>query len=255
MPAEYHKPSVEEQPDDDDVVFVSSHTSKTTGHSSSSRSSGKKPATTTSSPSTATNPFNISDDDDEDDDGPHASSHSRSCDPGPSTPRGQRSQPYAGPSSSSSSSSRALQPVIPGSSPVTPSRRRKEPLGVYVGTWNKAQLPLHAANAVYASRDVKGRVNRRISKENNSGQVAQGGAYNTKKTACSHEDVAYIHRFANKTKAQVDALIGSALDTQQQQQQQHAVTSPAQAQPLLMPWVDLTRDDDGDNDGDKEFLA
>ncbi len=78
---------------------------------------------------------------------------------------------------------RSRNPVY-GPSPGTPSKRRMNPRGIPLGTWNQSGLRAELANAVYGSRDIKNRINRRISKESVTGRVVTGGNYNHKKTAC-----------------------------------------------------------------------
>ena len=84
--------------------------------------------------------------------------------------------------------------------PGTPQKRRYDPRGLLLGTWKHAGLDAVRANAVYGSRDKQDRINRRISKESPTGQLASGGHVNNEKTACSHEDIDYLppyqgHRF------------------------------------------------------------
>ena len=110
-------------------------------------------------------------------------------------------------SSSSMQSSNSIQSPSPG-------HRWKEPIGVYIGKWIQSGLALHAANAVYASVDRFGRVNRRISKEDNTGIVVSGSRYDAKKTACSHADIAYIDKYVGKSKETVDAVIKGILNLQ-----------------------------------------
>jgi hypothetical protein len=106
---------------------------------------------------------------------------------------------------SSASTDEELENV--GSLHISPSKRRVEPKGVYIGTWHKGDYRVPAVNAVYASVDSKGRVNRRISKQDILGNIRLDGGYDSRKTACSHEHVVYTLKFANKPKAEVDAII------------------------------------------------
>ena len=61
--------------------------------------------------------------------------------------------------------------------------------------------------AVYGSRDVKNRINRRISKETPGGRVVAGGNYSHLKTACKHEQVDYVARFQGMTDEKVKSHI------------------------------------------------
>ena len=67
---------------------------------------------------------------------------------------------------------------------------------------------------MYASVDRFGRVNRRISKEDNTGIVVSSSRYDAKKTACSHADIAYIDKYVGKSKETVDAVIKGVLNLQ-----------------------------------------
>ncbi|KAL8688233.1 MAG: hypothetical protein Q9218_005806 [Villophora microphyllina] len=101
-------------------------------------------------------------------------------------------------------------PFTPSSSrsqhPPTPSPQRLVPKGILLGSWKNSGL--HAnANAVYGSRDVRNRINRRIAKVSVAGTVVVGGNYDTRRTACSHEDIAYLPTFAGMSKAEVDSHI------------------------------------------------
>ncbi|KAL8688232.1 MAG: hypothetical protein Q9218_005805 [Villophora microphyllina] len=91
--------------------------------------------------------------------------------------------------------------------PATPSKRRLEPRGIYLGTWRKSGLRARYSNAVYGSQDAKGRINRRISKEDAHGSVVHHGAYDCRRTACSHHDIDYVGNYRNMTKEEVDAAI------------------------------------------------
>lgn len=109
------------------------------------------------------------------------------------------------------SSSTTSRPIF--TTPTRPARSigstprnahcRAVPKGVFVGKWRHSGLALHAANAVYASRDTQNRVKRRVSKEDNVGGVVVGGRYEPKRTACRHEDILYIARYAGRDKATV----------------------------------------------------
>ena len=54
------------------------------------------------------------------------------------------------------------------SNPATPTKRRFDPKGILLGTWKGSGLHAGHANAVFGSRDVYDRINRRISKESMS---------------------------------------------------------------------------------------
>jgi len=141
-------------------------------------------------------------------------------------------------------SSRARRTGGSTRSPATPgsaARRRTQPKGVFVGKWRHSRLSPRAANAVYASRDNRGYVNRRVSKEDNEGNVVVGGAYDAQRTACSHEDIIYIARYAGLSKAAVDAQIGNTLRLQAAHAAGRAAT-PAIAY-RTVSWVDLDEDE------------
>jgi len=65
---------------------------------------------------------------------------------------------------------------------------------------------------VYCSIDILDRCNRRISKENNHGNVVIGGNYRYLATSVLHGDVAYAGVYAGKTKAQIELLIRARRD-------------------------------------------
>jgi len=54
---------------------------------------------------------------------------------------------------------------------------------------------LHAANAVYTSIDSKGRLNRRISKEDLYSTVVLNRSYDLKRTAYKNDVVSYINKY------------------------------------------------------------
>lgn len=174
-----------------------------------------------------TQPYVVSDSE-EDNDGPTASSSF------PQTPRKPSMQ----------SSFTAQQSPTASVGLSSPSRRRREPLGVYVGRWNASGLGLHAANAVYASTDSRGRVNRRISKEDNAGSVVLGGAYDPKRTACSHDAIAYIDKYRGMSKGVIDNMIKGVLVMQSAPLALPAAT-PA---PLMLSWYTADNDDDAEDD-------
>ena len=76
------------------------------------------------------------------------------------------------------------------------------PWGIYLGTWRDSGLPAARSNAVYGSRDALMRINRRVSKETQHGQVVLGGNYDVRRTACKHENIDYCERYQGLTKAQ-----------------------------------------------------
>ena len=85
-------------------------------------------------------------------------------------------------------------------------------MGVYIGTWRGAGPGNGPVNAVYGSMDHRGRINRRISKEDGFGQPVSGGNYNYRQTACSHEDVNYTDTLRTRSKEEVDQYIRTFLD-------------------------------------------
>lgn len=60
---------------------------------------------------------------------------------------------------------------------------------------------------MYGSRDLKNRINRRVSKETPDGMVVVGGNYNHKKTACKHDDIDYLPAYQGMTNDQVNSHI------------------------------------------------
>jgi hypothetical protein len=85
------------------------------------------------------------------------------------------------------------------------------------------------------------RINRRVSKEDGSGRVVLGGNYDTRRTACSHDQIYYIDRFRGLTKSQADSLISPLLEAP-------PAPAPPPAAPLLLAWVDVDLDDDDDDE-------
>ncbi len=98
-------------------------------------------------------------------------------------------------------------PRVRRTRPAASSPRRKQPLGVYLGTWRGSGLPSAQANAVYGSRDSLNRINRRVSKETNHGTIVDGGNYNARKTACSHADINYLPTYHGMSRREVDDAI------------------------------------------------
>lgn len=186
-------------------------------------SSGSKPRASTSGSRAASgssaNPFNVESDDDDVEEIPQ-----------PTAP-------------STSSSSRFRNP--PGT-PSSLKRRRQEPKGVYIGTWNRSGLPASRNNAVYCSRDGLSRINRRISKEDNAGNVVVAGNWESKRTACSLEDVNLIAAFEGLSEQAASDSIARTIDNQSIMQRLNGPRKP----PLLVSNVDLTGDSDDDDDDD-----
>ena len=69
----------------------------------------------------------------------------------------------------------------------------------------------NTSNAVYGSRASLGRINRRISKQNTTGNLVIGGSYFCHRTSCPNEDIDHVPHLAGLTKAEVDALAGRQL--------------------------------------------
>ncbi len=159
---------------------------------------------------------------------PSRSARRRAWAPGP--------RPHAVPSTPRTP--RVSRPAQRGSGSGSGSghRRRVEPKGIYLGSWRGSGLPANVSNAVYGSRDVFNRINRRISKEDNQGHIIWGGSFSSHTTACSHKMIQYITRFAGMTKAEVDSHIQPLLD-----QQAHCAIQPITLTPVLqLSWIDLT---------------
>ena len=91
--------------------------------------------------------------------------------------------------------------------PEIPQKRHLDPRGLLLGTWKGSGLHADRANAVYGSRDVKNRINRRISKESPLGRVVVSGNYNHKKTACKHKDIDYLPKYQGMTNDEVNLYI------------------------------------------------
>ena len=103
------------------------------------------------------------------------------------------------------------RPERRGSGGSSHNRRRTQVVGVCLGTWSHSGLPAEASNAVYGSRDKRGRINRRISKQTMGGVLVVGGSYSCYRTSCSHDDIVYVEHLAGLSKADVDALVGTQL--------------------------------------------
>ena len=97
--------------------------------------------------------------------------------------------------------------------PPTNSCQRLKPKGILLGTWTESGLHASASvNAVYGSRDIKNRINRRVAKVDIAGRTVLGGNYHVKKTACKHEHINYLSTFRGMSKQEVDAHIQPLLD-------------------------------------------
>lgn len=124
---------------------------------------------------------------DSDDDEPASSPVSRPTTPPPFGPR--------------------MQSTPASRNPPSSSRQRLKPKGILLGTWSKSGLHADQSNAVYGSRDIKDRINRRIAKVDMAGSVVLGGRYDVKRTACSHGDINYVVRYRGMSKDEVDSVI------------------------------------------------
>ncbi|MCJ1484786.1 hypothetical protein MMC06_004959, partial [Schaereria dolodes] len=91
------------------------------------------------------------------------------------------------------------------------------------------------SNVVYDSRDVFNRINRRISKKDNQGHIVWDNSFLSHVTACSHEIIQYVARFARMTKAEIDSHIQPLLD----QQACYAIQPITPAPALQLSWIDL----------------
>ena len=161
------------------------------------------------------------------------------------------STPAAGPAQATGAAAAAAGTAGSTTTPTTPlmpshvrnppsgNRRRYTPKGVYLGSWNRSGLHAMESNAVYGSSDGRGRVNRRISKEDNNGRVVVGGNYDSKRTACSHGDINYAGRFAGQSKEAIDRMIKGV----EQDRSLAAPETASTAAIVLPPWVDLTGDE------------
>ncbi|KAA6406587.1 MAG: hypothetical protein FRX48_09642 [Lasallia pustulata] len=114
--------------------------------------------------------------------------------------KSQWHQPHARPS--------YVPPSAFSPNPPSGSRRRNTPRGIFLSTWNRSGVYNVTSNASYGLRDCRDRINRRVSKEDESGRVMLGGNFDIMRTACRHEHIDYIPRYQNMmTKEQVDTAI------------------------------------------------
>ena len=91
------------------------------------------------------------------------------------------------------------------------SRRRIiSPSSVPLGICHLAGLSGMQSNVVTGSVDIRGRVNRRVSKRRADGGLVEGGWPRTK-TACTHDAVLYRQVLRGKTKKQIDELVTNGL--------------------------------------------
>lgn len=141
---------------------------------------------------TATDPFFFDDDD-----------SSNPPPPTPSTPHGPSSMQSDPPHSDN---------------PPSASKQRLKPKGILLGTWSDSELQAAVSNAVYGSRDVMNRINRRVNKVSMDGLVVLGGNFDVKKTACSHDKIDYLPEFAGMSKAEVDSHIMPLLVAQEEEE-------------------------------------
>lgn len=124
--------------------------------------------------------------------------------------------------------------------PRTPGGRRKEPKGIYLGTRSGSELSGSQSNAVYGSKDRLGRINRRISKEDNAGNVITAGNFDPRVTACKHEDIRYIQRLQGLTRSQVDSMINPMLVVGGGVLALPAPPVASSRAPLRLTWIDLS---------------
>lgn len=96
-----------------------------------------------------------------------------------------------------------LTPRVPSLNPSSGSKRRQKPKDVFLGTWKRSGLHPAISNAVYSSHDRRGHINRRISKERHNGQVVIDGNFDTRKTACRHENINYIAKCRGMSRLEV----------------------------------------------------
>ena len=230
VPPEYHRPDVEDVADE---------------------SLGRNPNTFRTRGTTASNPFFVDSSTDEEDEPAVSALLAVSLprtDSMQSSGRAPRPPTFgAGPvnpavsallavslprTDSMQSSGRAPTPPTFAAGPVNPvsnSPQRQKPKGILLGTWKRSGVHAAHANAVYGSRDVRNRINRRIAKVDMGDVVVQDGAYDIKKTACSHTDIEYLPRFAGMTKSEVDSLIQPLLQAMEQQPTRRSQSPAAQA--------------------------
>ena len=93
-------------------------------------------------------------------------------------------------------------------------KSRNKTKNVYLNIWNKSDLHARKSNAVYEFRSIVKRraiINCRIVKKTYNRVMIQENAYDRQRTACSHEDINYIEKYANMTKKKIDNTIMSIL--------------------------------------------
>ena len=105
----------------------------------------------------------------------------------------------------------------PPKNPARSTPRRQNPRGILLGVWKRAG-PVTAKNAVYGSRDVRNRINRRISKLDLHGTVVLGGNFDVRRTSCSHEEIDYLPAFHGMTREQVNSHIMPLLDAMKREE-------------------------------------
>ena len=123
-----------------------------------------------------------------------------------------------------------LRPVVPASSQATPQKQRLVPRGILLGIWKYSGLHADLANAVYASRDRRNRINRRITKVSTSMLPSNSTFYDSKKTACSHKDIDYLPEYQGLSEAEVNSHIMPLLAAQERSEGIN-LTSPSAASP------------------------
>lgn len=109
-----------------------------------------------------------------------------------------------------------MQSPVPTPNSINPfngSKQRFKPKRILFGNWVRSGLHTgENSNAVYNSRDVLNRINRRIVNMDVAGHVVLGEIYNVWKTSCKHDDIDYFATFRNMTKQEMDAHIQPLLD-------------------------------------------
>ncbi len=153
----------------------------------------------TTSTGTATNPFFFNDDD--------------SSNPPPPT--------LSTPHSPSSMQSNPLH----SNNPPSASKQRLKPKGILLGTWLDSRLQVAVSNAVYSSRDVINRINRRVNKVSIDRLIILGGNFNVKKTAYSYDKINYLLEFAGILKVEVNSYIILLLVVQEEEESSRKETA------------------------------
>lgn len=94
--------------------------------------------------------------------------------------------------------------------PVSPKKRRCNPIGMYVGTKRIKGVPMILCPTVFASVDSHGKINRRYSKETIIG--GQTTKYmDAMATSAAHDEIDYHPRFSGMTKDLLDIHIRALL--------------------------------------------